>query len=119
MSVTAVLLVATAIVAAIYAWILGSIVVDAYLRFRGPRVVRCPEAGEAVVIELDALRASVSSLGRASLHVGRCTRWPEREECDQACLRGIDPLSARDHGLLVRELQRKVRAPRPVSDEPS
>jgi len=117
MSVATVLVVAALIVGGVYAWIFGSLVTDAYFRYRGPRVVRCPDSGEAAVVEFDAMRAAVSSLGSPTLRVRRCAHWPERAGCDQACLCGIDASAARDHGLLVRTLRRRVRAPLPAAGD--
>jgi hypothetical protein len=61
--------------------------VSAYMEFRGTRVVVCPETRQYVAVELDALHAAVSSTeSEAELRLRSCTRWPEREGCDQDCV---------------------------------
>src|SRR5215204_6996446 len=61
--------------------------VSAYMEFRGTRVVVCPETRQHVAVELDALHAAVSSTEKeAELRLRSCTRWPEREGCDQDCI---------------------------------
>ena len=63
------------------------IVMFAYLNFRGPRTITCPETGLAEEIELDAWHAAVTAVpGPPRLHVAACTRWPLRAPCNQDCL---------------------------------
>ena len=82
--------------------ILASNLARSARRFGGPRLVRCPETWGFVGIELDALQAAVTSAVWAPrLRVVSCTRWPERWDCNQACLKGVDARWAREHGLLV------------------
>lgn len=58
-----------------------------FARYRGDRLVTCPETKNPVVVELDAHHAAVTGLtGKPETRIAGCTRWPEREECDQACL---------------------------------
>jgi hypothetical protein len=77
----------------------------AYQRFRGPRVVTCPETKGIVDIELDALYAALTAAGgKAKLRVAHCERWPEYQPCPQSCLAGVDAAWAREHGLLTRPL---------------
>ena len=60
------------------------------LRFRGTRVVRCPENRQLAAVELSPWHAVMSVLwGRALPHVRTCSRWPERRACDQACVKEI------------------------------
>ena len=81
---------------------LASSLVRAARRFEGPRLVRCPETRGVVGIELDAMRAAVTyAVCAPRLRAVSCTRWPERQDCNQACLSGIDASWAREHGLLV------------------
>jgi hypothetical protein len=56
-----------------------------YFAMRGARVVTCPENHRKVGVELEAGRAA---LGRG-LHLSSCTRWPEKRDCGQECLRQI------------------------------
>jgi hypothetical protein len=64
--------------------------VGAYLRFRGTRVVTCPETQATVAVELDAVPAALTTgLPTPELRVTSCSHWPERHDCGQRCLREI------------------------------
>ncbi|HYB53878.1 MAG TPA: hypothetical protein VEG84_08430 [Thermoanaerobaculia bacterium] len=74
----------------------------AYRRYRGKRVVVCPETRAPVAVELDAARAAASDLlGDAKLRLQACTRWPERQDCGQECLAQVE---ASPDGCLVRTM---------------
>ncbi len=63
----------------------------AFFVFRGTRVVVCPESREMVAVEVDARRAALTApQGRPQLRLDACTRWPERQECEQECLGQIE-----------------------------
>ena len=67
-----------------------AIAVRAYVRMRGKRIVVCPETQEPAAVEVDAAHAAVSALWeKADVQLARCSRWPERHDCDQACARQI------------------------------
>ena len=55
------------------------------LRYRGQRVITCPETQEGAAVTVKALHAAVSG----ELALSSCTRWPERAGCAQACLSEI------------------------------
>ena len=64
---------------------------DAYRRFRGAKPVTCPDTGLPAEIRLDTNHAAISSaFGPADLKVTRCSRWPERHYCDQACVKQVE-----------------------------
>jgi hypothetical protein len=72
-----------------------------YRRFRGARVVTCPETGKSVAVELNASRAALSgTFDDPTLRLSSCSRWPERRDCGQECLSQIEAAS---DGCLVRE----------------
>jgi hypothetical protein len=78
------LLLAMAGIAAFY--VLVPIATEAFLRYRKPRIVRCPETGGAAEIRIDARHAAATAIpGPPEVRVEGCSRWPERECCDQAC----------------------------------
>ncbi|MDA1001029.1 MAG: hypothetical protein O2807_11025 [bacterium] len=81
------LLLVGAIFAAGALLVLLPIVLMVYQRF-GPRVaLRCPETGILTSLQVGAGRAMWSSMfGAAKLRIKDCARWPERADCDQACL---------------------------------
>lgn len=59
----------------------------AYFRFRGARMVTCPETGELTKVRLDATKAAFSSISDgAELSVTACDRWPEHKGCKQGCV---------------------------------
>jgi hypothetical protein len=69
-------------------------------RYRGDRIIACPETGRPEAVRLDARRAAVSSLvGPTKMRLEWCSRWPERRDCGQECLAQIE--GAAD-GCLVR-----------------
>src|SRR5947209_4292504 len=65
--------------------------VRAYLQFRGKRLVVCPETQKYVTVEVDAQHAAATATtNEPELKLASCTRWPERADCDQACLWQIE-----------------------------
>ena len=57
-----------------------------YLRYRGKRVVTCPETNAPVGAEINAaLAASTWLVTQPRFVITACSRWPERAGCDQAC----------------------------------
>lgn len=67
------------------------IVVRTVARFQGKMLVTCPETDETVGVEVDVKRAALTAaLGDRTLQLKSCTRWPERQNCGQECLRQIE-----------------------------
>ena len=85
---------------------LGAIrMVRIWLRYRGARVVTCPETQHSAGVSLDARYASVTAPGRpAPLRLSACSRWPERAGCGQECLSQI---AASPDDCLVRNILAK------------
>jgi hypothetical protein len=83
--------------------VLAPVVVGAYARFRGARHFRCPLAGVAVDVQLDAGHAALTAAyGRPALRISGCTLWPRRSWCAQACLRsGVVPDTANAGGWVA------------------
>jgi hypothetical protein len=68
-------------------YVLLPIVLEVFASHRKPRIVRCPETGEAAEIQVDARHAAATAVpGPADLRVAGCSRWPAHRHCDQACL---------------------------------
>jgi len=66
-------------------------VARAYLKFRGARVVTCPETKAPAAVELDARHAAfTAAFGEPDLRLKDCSRWPQRRECGQECLEQIE-----------------------------
>jgi hypothetical protein len=72
-------------------YLFGRRLATAWVRYRGSRVVVCPENRELVAVEVDAAHAAFSaSQGRIDLRLETCTRWPEKAGCGQECLGQIE-----------------------------
>lgn len=69
-----------------------TIIVRAYVRHRGKSLVTCPETGRPAEVRVDALKAALDTAkGKPMrLQLEQCSRWPEREDCGQACLSQIE-----------------------------
>ncbi len=71
-------------------------------KYRGERVVTCPENQRPAGVAVDARHAAASGLGfRPELRLSACSRWPEHAGCGQACLAQIE---AAPEGCLVRNI---------------
>ncbi len=71
-------------------------------RYRGARVIDCPENRRPAGVSVDALHAALSSLGRPpELRLSACSRWPERAGCGQECLAQIE---AQPEECLIRHI---------------
>ena len=63
------------------------IVANVYVRFRRPRLVRCPERGSAARVQLDAWHAAATAIpGPPGEHVVSCSLWSGSADCSQGCL---------------------------------
>jgi hypothetical protein len=65
-------------------------VLRTYFLYRGKRLVTCPETLKTEAVEVAARTAAASSfLGWPVFRLDRCSRWPERQDCGQQCLKQI------------------------------
>jgi len=63
----------------------------AYFEYRGKRLITCPENHKTEAVDVAAGEAAVGAfLSEPTLHLKACSRWPEREDCGQECLRQIE-----------------------------
>lgn len=54
---------------------------------RGRRQVTCPETQEGAAVEVDALHCATTALSGAEyLRLSSCSRWPEKQACEQDCV---------------------------------
>lgn len=59
----------------------------AWWKYRGERVIVCPENEKPAGVTVDARHAAASALlGAPELRLSACSRWPERAGCGQPCL---------------------------------
>jgi hypothetical protein len=62
-----------------------------YSRFRGTRLVTCPETRQAAVVEVAARSMGMQAIwDEPRLRLSECSRWPMREGCGQECLSQIE-----------------------------
>jgi hypothetical protein len=62
-----------------------------YLKFRGKRIVSCPETHQAAAVSVAAGKAAAeTTIGAPHLRLNECSRWPEKEDCGQECLAQIE-----------------------------
>ncbi len=73
-----------------------------YLKYRGDRVITCPENQRPAGVRVDARHVLLTGLeGKPDLRLQSCSRWPERQDCGQACLTQIE---ASPEDCLVRHI---------------
>jgi hypothetical protein len=88
---TPLLYVVIAILAIAAVYFIFPAVVGTYLKFRGTRVITCPETRRPAAVDVDVARAALSAaLGKRELTLKDCSRWPEREPCGQECLLQVE-----------------------------
>jgi len=60
---------------------------EIYRQYSGSRLVGCPENQQPAAVSIDARHAAATGVdGCPDLRLSECTRWPERSNCNQACL---------------------------------
>jgi hypothetical protein len=75
---------------------------SAYRRYRGRRVVVCPEKLAFTEVEVDAGAAAFAApYGPPRLRLKSCTHWPERWPCGEECLAQV---KAAPEACLVRKI---------------
>ncbi len=73
-----------------------------YFKYRGTRVITCPENHQTAAVEVDALHAATTAVAHnPDLRLRECSRWPEHQDCGQECLSQI---SAAPEDCLVRNI---------------
>lgn len=82
--------------------VLGRVLGRAYWKYRGDRVITCPENRRPAGVVVDTGRVLWTALeGKPDLRLKSCSRWPERQDCGQECLRQIE---AAPEDCLVRHI---------------
>jgi len=77
-------------------------VVGTFIRYRGKRVITCPETRKPAAIKVDAAHAAfTAAVSQPELRLKSCSRWPDRDDCGQECLLQVE-LSPED--CLVRNI---------------
>ncbi len=58
-----------------------------YQRYRGARLVTCPENRQPVAVSVDAFHAGFTGInGHPSFRLADCSRWPLRANCGRECM---------------------------------
>lgn len=72
-------------------------------RYRGVRVITCPENHEPAAVRVAAVDAAKAQFiaDDADIHLRSCSRWPEMAGCDEACLQEIH---ASPHDCLLQTI---------------
>jgi hypothetical protein len=74
-------------------------------KYRGARLVTCPENRAFAAVHVDAFSAAAAAArGARDVHLKECSRWPERADCAQACVAQIEahPEGSRVQTLVER-----------------
>jgi hypothetical protein len=73
-----------------------------YRKYRGERIIYCPENRKPAAVEVAALRAGIAcAADKPHLELRSCSRWPEMQGCGQECLSQIE---RSPHDCLVRTI---------------
>ena len=65
--------------------------VAAWRRFRGNRVIVCPDNHQVAAVQVDPVKAALTGIGHPPVfRLNECSRWPEKKGCGQECLRQIE-----------------------------
>lgn len=67
--------------------------VKSYMKWRGTRVIICPESRQPAGVEVDARHEALLAPIHSSLRLKDCSRWPERKDCGRDCLHDIEASS--------------------------
>lgn len=93
-------------IVAVLTWLLLSGFVRTWRLYRGTRVIVCPETHRHAAVAVDATSAAkwYAIAGETDIHLRSCSRWPEKADCDQACLRQVqtEPEACRVQNLVTK-----------------
>jgi hypothetical protein len=78
----------------------------AWRRYRGERLVICPETAAAAAVSIDTGHAAVTAFvqGQPDLRLACCSRWAERGRCEEPCVHDVD--AAGDAGKVAEIVRR-------------
>ena len=64
------------------------VMADIVARYRGRKVVTCPETRELVEVQLDTPRVAWAGVfGEAIPRVKSCSLWPKKKGCGEECVK--------------------------------
>lgn len=109
MPVQPVIVALAALLLGVAAWRLAG----TWWKYRGGRVITCPENRRPAGVRVDSRHAAVTAIGKIpELRLSTCSRWPERAGCGQECLAQIaqSPEDCLVRNILIRWYAGKVCA---------
>jgi hypothetical protein len=66
-------------------------VLRTYFMYRGKRLITCPETLKAETVHVAAGKAAAwAFVNEPTFRLDQCSRWPERHDCGQECLKQIE-----------------------------
>jgi len=82
------LLLVLGIVATGLLFVIAPVVIDIYVRYRGGKVLNCPEILGAAEVTLKTHRAALAAaFGNPVLRVKNCSLWPKKMGCAEKCVK--------------------------------
>ena len=77
--------------AAVFVFVELGRALQTYRKFSGRRIVSCPETHRAATVQVAAGKAAWEAIvGSDEVRLSACSRWPEKQDCGQECLRQIE-----------------------------
>ena len=74
------------------------VAVQTWTQVHGTRVVTCPETNGPVAVRVDVPHALATAVwDQVDLRLTSCSRWPERQDCDQPCVQQIEQAPSDTH----------------------
>ncbi len=74
----------------------------AWVRFRGTRLVTCPETGKSAAVALASFKAALAApFSKPKAELSACSRWPEHAGCGRDCLTQV---ASSPDGCLLRAI---------------
>ena len=90
MNIPTLILAATAVLMFVAVAFGLTMTVRSYLRYRGKRVITCPETENHAAVHVNVVNAArEAAFGKHHIRLDQCSRWPERQNCGQGCLSQI------------------------------
>ena len=69
-------------------FVIAPVVIDIYVRYRGGKVLNCPEILGAAEVTLKTHRAALAAaFGNPVLRVKNCSLWPKKMGCAEKCVK--------------------------------
>jgi hypothetical protein len=76
-------------------------------RYSGGRPVTCPETHQSAVVGIDARHAAATVMdGSPAVRLCDCSQWPERAQCNQACL--SEAIAAEPYREVARASRKQI-----------